>query len=79
MDNDTGTHYRKEYKGIKLDPARICKIYDVRNMVQASMVKKTLCAGARGHKDLLLDIDDIICGARRWKEMIIEDMEIDDE
>ena len=79
IQNDKGKHYRKEYKGIKLDPARICKIYDIRNMVQASIVKKTLCAGCRGHKDLLSDIDDVICGAQRWKEMVIEDMEIENE
>ena len=79
MDNDKGTHYRKEYKGVKLDPARICKIYDVRNVVQSSIVKKTLCAGKRGHKDLLSDIDDIICGAQRWREMVVEDMEADHE
>ena len=29
---DTGAHYRFEYKGIKLDPARIVSIYEVDNL-----------------------------------------------
>lgn len=74
MKNDTGKHYRREYNGIKLDPARICKIYEVGCILQSAIVKKTLCAGSRGHKDLLKDIDDIICAAERWKEMVIEDI-----
>ena len=79
MKNDTGKHYRKEYKGIKLDPARICLIYDARNPMQTQIVKKTLCCGNRGHKDLIKDIDDVICAAERWKEMLIEDLEVSDE
>lgn len=71
--NDTGKHYRKKYKNINLDPARICLIYGVANMAQASIIKKALCAGNRGHKDTIRDIDDIITAAQRWKEMLIED------
>lgn len=72
---DTGKHYRFIYKGINLDPARICFIYEVKNMVQASIVKKALRAGNSSHKDILEDIDDIITAAIRWKEMIVEDMD----
>lgn len=72
---DTGQHYRFEYKGIKLDPARICRIYDVNCVLQSTIVKKTLCAGERGKKDIIRDIDDVICAAQRWKEIILEDME----
>lgn len=70
---DTGKHYRFVYRGLKLDPARVCKIYGVDNMVQAAIIKKALCAGNRGHKDILRDIDDIITAANRWREMIQED------
>jgi hypothetical protein len=76
MKNDTGKHYRFTFRGIKLDPARICDIYKVTNLVQGSIIKKALCAGNRGHKDLLRDIDDIITGAQRWKEMVEEDARI---
>lgn len=70
---DTGTHYRFTYRGIKLDPARICAIYKITNLVQCSIIKKALCAGRRGHKDIIRDIDDIITAANRWREMIEED------
>jgi hypothetical protein len=73
MKKDTGAHYRFTYRGLKLDPARICAIYEITNLVQGSIIKKALCAGKRGHKDITKDIDDIITAARRWKEMIEED------
>jgi len=70
---DTGSHYRYSYKGIKLDPARILTVYEQSHPMAGAIVKKALCAGNRGHKDLINDIDDIICAAVRWKEMIEED------
>lgn len=75
MKNDTGKHYRYQYKGINLDPARIQMIYGALHPLQGAIIKKALKAGERGQKDLLEDIDDIITAAERWKEMIIEDME----
>lgn len=72
---DTGKHYRFIYKGVNLDPARICDIYRISNILQGAIVKKTLCAGKRGKKDLISDIDDVICAATRWKEMVMEDMD----
>ena len=70
---DKGEHYRFEYKGIKLDPARICLIYGANHPLQQCIIKKSLKAGARGKKSLVEDIDDIICACERWKEMIEED------
>jgi len=72
---DTGNHYRYSYKGIKLDPARIMAIYKNPHTMAGSIVKKALVAGERGQKDLLQDIDDIICAAVRWREMVLEDKE----
>lgn len=72
---DKGAHYRFEYKGIKLDPSRILTIYGASHPMQQAIVKKGLCAGNRGKKDLIEDLDDIICAAERWKEMIAEDSE----
>lgn len=74
MKNDTGKHYRFIYKGIKLDPARICEIYGVTHGMAHAIVKKGLMAGQRGHKDLIQDIDDIITAAERWKEMELENV-----
>ena len=74
-DIDQGKHYRYEYKGIKLDPARICVIYNQTDLLLATIVKKALCAGNRGHKSFEEDLKDIICAARRRLEMLEEDGE----
>jgi hypothetical protein len=74
---DPGAHYRYEYKGIKLDPARIVTVYGCKNLMAGTIVKKALCAGNRGHKNELEDIEDIISAAKRWKEMVLEDMQDD--
>lgn len=73
MKEDTGQHYRFEYNGVKLDPARIMLIYKVTHPLQCSIIKKSLCAGNRGKKDLVHDIKDIITAAERWLEIIEED------
>ncbi len=73
-DEDTGKHYRFTYKGIKLDPCRICEVYGVTHGMQHAIVKKALMAGRRGHKDKIHDIKDIITAANRWLEMINEDL-----
>jgi len=72
---DTGKHYRKEYKGVKLDPARIIKVYGVTHPIQCGVVKKSLRAG-QGKKTLLEDIRDIQTACDRWIEMLEEDGEI---
>ncbi len=73
ISQDTGKHYRKEYKGIKLDPARIGRIYNIDHGCQFAILKKTLMAGKRGHKSVESDVRDIITAAERWLEMIAED------
>ena len=73
MDNDKGKHYRREYKGVKLDPARILKIYEQGDLLMGAIVKKALCAGNRGHKSFREDLEDIICAAQRRLEMLDED------
>lgn len=75
IENDTGQHYRKEYKGVKLDPARIATIYEISHPLQQAILKKSLVTGGRGQKDLEHDIKDIICACHRWLEMIEEDSE----
>ncbi len=70
---DAGAHYRFQYKGINLDPFRISAIYGITNFAQLTVLKKVLCAGNRGYKDTVQDIDDCICALERWKEMLAED------
>ena len=70
---DTGQHYRYEYKGVKLDPFRIAKIYGLTSFAMQTILKKCLCAGNRGHNDYRQDLEDIICAAQREIEMLDED------
>ena len=72
-DDDTGTHYRFVYQGVKLDPYRIASIYGIDDFALQTILKKCLCAGNRGHKDKKRDLKDIITAARRAIEMIEED------
>lgn len=72
-EEDSGSHYRYEYNGIKLDPYRIADIYGITNHSQFTIAKKALCAGNRGHKNLIQDIKDIKNACDRWLEMIAED------
>ncbi len=76
MRKDTGKHYRKEFMGVKLDPARIQLVYEIDHPMQQTVLKKALRAGT-AHKTVVEDIDDIICACERWKEMLIEDDEND--
>lgn len=73
QEHDAGQHYRKTYKGIKLDPARIVQIFNATHPMQLTIIKKALCAGERGHKDQVQDILDIKNACDRWLEMIAED------
>jgi len=85
-DEDTGKHYRFTYRvfikeqdikngfvDIKLDPARIAKIYKIESGMQFTILKKGLCCGNRGHNDYKEDLKDIICAAKRELEMLEED------
>lgn len=58
---------------IKLDPYRIAEIYGMTDFALMTILKKTLCAGNRGHKDLKQDLLDIITAAKRRIEMLDED------
>lgn len=66
-------HYKKDVSHLDvIDPYRISDLYDLHPCADHIM-KKSLCAGNRGHKDALRDIQDIIDTAERWKQMVEED------
>ena len=66
-------HYKKDVSHLDMiDPYRIADLYALHPCADHIM-KKSLCAGNRGHKDTLRDIQDIIDTAERWKQMIEED------
>ena len=83
---DEGEHYRfgveiaiseedaaRGFVDINLDPFRIAAIYHMEDFALKTILKKTLVAGNRGHKDISQDLKDIICAAQRKLEMIEED------
>jgi len=69
---DAGHHYRKMYKGVKLDPFRIADIYGC-DGIQLTILKKCLVTGKRGSKDAVQDYKDIINAATRAIEILEED------
>lgn len=70
---DPGAHYRYTYKGIKLDPFRIAKIYGMTDFALQTILKKVLKCGERGQKNKRQDLLDIISAAQRAIELIDED------
>lgn len=71
---DHGKHYRYSYKGIKIDPYRIFRLYKITDPAQQHAIKKLLRAG-QSVKPLEQDIDEVIMTLERWKEMNQEDGE----
>lgn len=73
VDEVKHSHYKKDVSHLNvIDPYRISDLYALHPCAEHIM-KKSLCAGNRGHKDTLRDIQDIIDTAERWKQMIKED------
>jgi hypothetical protein len=59
---------------LQVDVYDILDAYPTRNPALDHLVKKALCPGQRGHKDLLTDLDDIIKSAQRAKQMVVNKM-----
>ena len=72
-EQDAGAHYRYQYNGINIDPFRIAQIYGITDFALQTALKKILCAGKRGHKDLMQDLLDVRCAIDRKLEMLVED------
>ena len=70
--SDPGSHYRREYKGIKLDPYRIGEVYGITNPIQFHMMKKLLRGTSKGHSEVEL-ISEMRCCLDRWDEILKED------
>lgn len=69
---DKGKHYRYTYNGIKMDPYRIAKIYDLGGGPREHATKKLLRGVSKGHteRDLIAEVRACM---DRWEEMIDED------
>jgi len=66
-------HYKKYVKHLDyIDVYRIIDLYELHDPCFQHALKKILVPGARGHKDLIKDINDIIDTMQRKLEMIAE-------
>lgn len=53
-----------------IDVYDVLKAFEVTNPALQHLIKKALCAGLRGHKNIEQDMQDIIDSAVRAKELI---------
>ena len=67
------SHYKKDVRHLDyIDVYRIIELYELHDPCFQHALKKILVPGARGHKDLIKDINDIIDTMQRKLEMIVE-------
>lgn len=68
------SHYFRDVSHLKkIDAYRIIDLFNVTDPCMQHILKKALCAGKRGHKDLQRDIQDIFDTTKRRIEMDEED------
>ena len=60
---------------ISVDVYDVLKAFDVKCPALQHLIKKALCAGLRGHKDITTDLQDIIDSAIRAKELHNENLD----
>ena len=61
--------YNRQLKGVTVDVYDVLKAFDVTCPALQHLIKKALCAGLRGHKDVTQDLQDIIDSAHRAMEL----------
>lgn len=72
---DVGSHYRYQYKGVKLDPYRVFLVWGVTDPALQHAIKKLGMAGQRGGKDFERDLLEAKASIERRLEMLGEDNE----
>lgn len=65
-------HYSHEYRGIKLDPYRIAKIYNMDGGPREQIMKKTLRFTDKGQTEQQV-VNEIRSALDRWQQMLDED------
>lgn len=67
-------HYHKNVSHLKtIDVYRVLDLYEVGHPAIQHAIKKLLCAGGRGNKDLRQDLQEAIDSIQRALQMIDED------
>ena len=70
------SHYFKDVQTLKhIDVYRVLVLFGVTNPCLQHAIKKLLCAGNRGVKDELKDVQEAIASLLRYLEMQTEDDE----
>jgi len=70
------THYQKPVEHLKwIDVYRVLLLFGVTDPCLQHAIKKLLCAGNRGVKDELKDVQEAIASLLRYLEMQTEDDE----
>ena len=69
---DLGSHYRNEFKGIKIDVYRVLQIFGVTDPVAQHIVKKLLRGTKKGHDEMTV-WNEVFQSCERKKEMIEEE------
>lgn len=72
------SHYKYFYRGIKLDPYRLFRIYGITAPEQQHAIKKLLRAG-ESVKSLEQDISETISTLTRWLNILDEDKSTKEE
>jgi hypothetical protein len=63
------TKYLKHCPYDYIDIYRILDLYNVTDPCIQHAVKKLLCAGKRGYKEVEKDVEEAIMSLQRWEEM----------
>lgn len=69
---DVAKHYKHQYKGIKLDPYRIAKVYEMQGGPREQIMKKCLRFTDKGQTEQQV-VNEIRSALNRWQAMIDED------
>ena len=69
---DLGSHYRNEFKGVKVDVYRVLQIFEVTDPVAQHIVKKLLRGTKKGHDEITV-WNEVFQACERKKEMIEEE------
>lgn len=70
----TPNKYLRDYPFDTIDIYRILQVYEVTDPCIQHAVKKLLCAGQRGYKEVEKDVQEAIQSLQRWEEMRREDV-----
>jgi hypothetical protein len=61
--------YKKAFPYDTIDIYRVLQVYEVTDPCIQHAIKKLLCAGKRGYKEVEKDVEEAIQSLQRWEEM----------